>query len=346
MRAAVFRAPRAPLDLTDWPDPDCPADGVVLRVLAAGVCRSDHHLWTGADPVPMPLIPGHEFCGEIVAVGPDVSGWRVGDRVTAPFILACGRCPSCAAGEQTVCPEQVVTGFTAHGAWAEYVAVPRADANLAAVPAGMDVALAAGLGCRVTTAWQALTVRGGVRPGDWVAVFGTGGIGLAAVLLGRAIGARVVAVDVVPGKLAFARQHGAEATVDAAGTDAAAAVREITGGGARVAIEALGRAETARAALRSLAPLGRMAQVGMPAGDHAEMTLPMDVLYSGQLSIQGTRGMPAWRYPPLMGLIGAGRVDLAPLIGRRIPLSGVTAELAAMDGPTPPGIAVVTDFLS
>lgn len=344
MRAAVFRTARAPLDIETTADPDCPRDGVVLRTLAAGVCRSDWHLWTGADPVDVPIVPGHEYCGEVLEIGPEVTGWQVGDRVIAPFILACGRCPACAAGHQTTCPDQAVPGFTMNGAFAERVAVPRADANLARLPEGMDPALAAGLGCRVTTAWHALTAKAMVAPGEWVAVFGTGGVGLAALLLARAIGARVVAVDVVQDKLDYAASLGADGVVNAAKADPSDAIREITKGGAQVSVEALGHPETMRGALRALAPLGRSVMVGLPAGDHAEMTLPMDVLYSGQLSIHGTRGMPAWRYPSLLSLIEAGQVDLSPLIGRRVALSDASSELAAMDGPTPPGIAVITDF--
>ena len=343
MRAAVLRSFGQPLDLCEVPDPECPTDGVVLKVLASGVCRSDHHLWTGADPSELPIIPGHEYCGEVIEAGPD-AGWAVGSRVTAPFILACGTCPSCQKGQQTTCGTQVVPGFTCNGSWAEYIAVPRARANLAALPEGLDEALAAGLGCRVTTAWQALVGRAELRPGEWVAAHGTGGIGLATLILARALGARVVAVDIVPEKLDLARALGADAVVDAAATDAAEAVRELTGGGADVAIEALGHPATTRAALLSLGKLGRMVQVGLPAGDHAEMILPMDALYSGQLTIHGTRGMPAWRYPSLLGLIESGQVDLSPLIGRRIALSGAITELMAMDGPTPPGISVITDF--
>jgi alcohol dehydrogenase len=344
MRAARLTGWREPLAITDVPDPSVPADGVVLRVLACGICRSDWHAWTGADPVPLPFVLGHEFCGEVVAAGREVSRWRPGDRVVAPFILACGRCPECAAGASTACADQKVPGFTIPGAWAELVAVPRADLNLAPLPDGMDPALAAAFGCRVTTAWHALTGRAALAPGEWLAVIGAGGVGLAAVMLGRAMGARVVAVDVVADRLAHAAAHGAEATVDARAGDAAAAVRELTGGGAHVAIEALGRPETATTALRALRRTGRMVQVGLPAGDHAVQALPWDALYTGQLSVFGTRGMPARRFAALFDFLAATGLDLSPLIARRVRLSETTAELAAFDGPAPPGVAVITDF--
>ena len=345
MKAALLTDWRAPLAIGARPDPAPDPGGVVLEVLACGICRSDWHVWTGADPdVSLPRIPGHEYCGEVVATGADVTRLSVGDRVIAPFILACGRCPACARGQQTTCPDQALPGFTRDGAFAEYVAVPFAEANLAPLPGWMEPALAAAMGCRITTAWHALTGRAALAPGEWLAVFGMGGVGLSALMLGRALGARVIAVDVVAERLALADRLGAAATVNAGETDPAAAVREITGGGAQVALEALGTPATTLPALGSLASLGRFVQVGMPTGAHATMPLPMDAVYAGQLALYGTRGMPAWRYPALLSLIAATGLDLSPLVARRVGLSDVSAELARFDGPAPPGIAVITDF--
>jgi len=345
MRAAILTEYRAPLDLCAVEDPACPSDGVILSVLACGICRSDWHSWTGSDPdVHLPHIPGHEYCGVVEETGPLVARWRKGDRVIAPFILACGACPACAAGNQTTCPTQAIPGFTQPGAFAERIAVPHADTNLTRLPDGMDPALAAALGCRVTTAWHALTGRAAVQPGEWVAIFGGGGVGLSAMLLARALGARVVVVDVVDEKLSYAKALGADITVNAATEDAPAAIRDLTGGGAHVALEALGIEATVTGALKSLGKLGRMVQIGMPAGKHATMSLPWDTVYSGQLAIYGTRGMPAWRYPSLLSLIEGGHVDLSPLVTRRVPLSAATEELRAFEGPTPPGVAVITDF--
>ena len=345
MRAARLTGWRAPLEITNVPDPTPPEGGVVLRVLACGICRSDWHAWTGADPdVKLPMIPGHEYCGEVIGLGKGVTRWQLGDRVIAPFILACGRCGDCAAGHQTICADQIVPGFTCDGAFAEQIAVAHADTNLARMPKGLQPEVAAALGCRVTTAWQALVGRAQIQPGEWLAVFGGGGVGISAMLLGRALGARVVVVDVVQDKLDHATQLGADAVVNAAQMPGSDAVKDITGGGAHVAIEALGIETTTVAAIRSLRKLGRMVQIGMPAGDHTNMTLPMDALYSGQLSIHGTRGMPSWRYPDLLNLIAGGHVDLAPLVTRRVSLSQASAELAAFDHPAPPGVAVITDF--
>lgn len=346
MRSARLSGFREPLELQDLPAPVAPRGGVLLRVLACGICRSDWHVWTGADPVALPHTPGHEYCGEVIGVGAGVRQWSVGDRVIAPFILACGNCSACASGRQTICPDQALPGFTLDGAFAEQIAVPFADTNLTALPPWMEPALAAAMGCRVTTAWHALTGRAALAPGEWLAIFGAGGIGLSAALLGKALGARVVVIDVVQEKLDYAMGLGVDAGVNGAMTDAAAAVRDITCGGADVAIEALGVEETTVSALNSLGKLGRMVQVGMPAGAQATMSVPMDAIYSGQLAVFGTRGMPAWRYPSLLNLLEATALDLSPLVSRRVRLSDASAELAAFDGPTPPGVAVITDFLN
>ena len=343
MRAAVLRAYNADLSIENVPEPVCPPDGVVLKVLACGVCRSDWHGWVGEHPKVKPgQIGGHEYCGEVVEAGPAAT-YAKGDRLIAPFILACGTCPNCRAGESNTCADQRLPGFTEPGAFAEYIAVPR-DHNLARLPDDMSPALAAALGCRVTTAWHALTGRAALRPGEWLAVHGTGGIGLAAMLLGRALGARVIVTDIVPEKLAHARVLGADHAIDATDGASAEAIRDLTGGGAHVSVEALGFPATVAASLACLRPLGRHVQVGMPVGHHAVQEVDLNAVYMGNLALYGTRGMPSHRYPSLLNLIEGGQVDLAPIIAREVGLSNVSAELAAFNGPTPPGVAVITDF--
>ncbi|WGH78197.1 alcohol dehydrogenase catalytic domain-containing protein [Jannaschia ovalis] len=342
MRAAVLREYNAPLSIEDVAEPETPRDGVVLKVIACGVCRSDWHGWVGEHPRVKPgQIGGHEYCGEVVSAGPDAQ-YGVGDRLVAPFILACGTCPECRSGHQNTCLDQRLPGFLEPGAFAEYVAVPR-DHNLARLPEGLSPTVAAGLGCRVTTAWHALTGRAALAAGEWLAVHGTGGIGLSTALLGRAMGARVVVVDIVQEKLDHALGLGMDAAV-MAGEDTVDRIREITGGGAHVSVEALGIPATVNGSLRCLRPRGRHVQVGMPVGHTARMDVDMSAVYQGNLALYGTRGMPSWRYPSLLGLITSGKVDMAPLIAREVALSDVSDELAAFNGPTSPGVAVVTDF--
>jgi len=342
MRAAILRAYNQPLVIEDFPDPDCPPDGVVLKTIACGVCRSDWHGWVGEHPRVKPgQIGGHEYCGEVVAAGPDAQ-FKVGDKLVAPFILACGICPQCRAGQQNTCFDQRLPGFIEPGAFAEYVAVPR-DHNLTRLPETLSPTVAAGLGCRVTTSWHALTGRAALQAGEWLAVHGTGGIGLSAALLGKALGAYVVVVDVVQEKLDHALSLGIDAAV-LASDDTAAQIKEITGGGAHVSVEALGIPVTVNASLNCLRVLGRHVQVGMPVGHTARMDVDMSAVYQGNLALYGTRGMPGWRFPSLLGLITSGRVDMSPLIAREVALSDTSAELAAFNGPTPPGVAVITDF--
>ncbi|WP_299681433.1 zinc-dependent alcohol dehydrogenase family protein [uncultured Roseobacter sp.] len=345
MRAAIVRNFNEDLSLETVNDPACPESGVVLEVLACGVCRSDYHGWTGDHPfVVNGSILGHEYCGTVVEAGAQAKH-RVGDRLIAPFILACGSCPACQTGVSNTCKNQIVPGFSAPGAYAEYVAAPF-DHNLVYLPETMSPALAAGLGCRVTTAWHALTDRANLKTGEWLAVHGTGGVGLATLLLGKMLGARVVVVDIVEEKLDHAKTLGADAVVNAAKSDVAEGITEITGGGAHVSIEALGIETTTNASVECLATLGRHVQIGMPAGPRGLMQVNMRAIYAKQLSFFGTRGMPSWKYPSLLGLIERGEVDLNPMVAREIPLSGASAELRAMSGPTPPGTAVITDMIN
>ena len=344
MRAALLKAYNEDLVIDTVADPVCEADGVILKVLACGICRSDWHGWVGEHPKVKPgAIPGHEYCGEVVEAGP-LARWKVGDKIIAPFILACGECPECRSGQTTTCRAQRVRGFGEPGAYAEYVSVPHAH-NLTRLPDFLTPALAAGLGCRVTTAYHALTGRAGLQAGEWLAIHGTGGIGLSALLIGKALGARIVAVDVVPARLTHARSLGAEHVINAAEGDTAARIREVTSGGAHVSIEALGIEATANASIECLRPLGRHVQVGLPTGHTATMQINMNAVYMKQLALFGTRGMPAWLYPSLLSLIETGRVDVRPIVARHVALSQASGELRAFDGPMPPGVAVITDLL-
>ncbi len=333
MRAVRYDAVGAPPGVDDVAAPACPADGVVVAVRATGVCRSDWHAWRGHEAVPLPHVPGHEWSGEVVAAGPEVREFAVGDRVTAPFVHGCGHCDFCRSGEAQVCPFQTQPGFTHPGSWAERVALPAADTNLVRLPDGLDFVAAAGLGCRFATAYRALTVHGRVRPGDWVAVFGCGGVGLSTVMIATALGARVVAVDVSPAGLGQAEALGAEVCVRATlGVDPSPAVHAATDGGARLSVDAYGSAATLDASVRSLRRRGRHLQVGLLGNDEAA-SLPWELVIGRELEIYGSHGMPAVDYPGMLNLIGRGILHPELLVGRVITLEEAPAALMAMDAP-------------
>src|SRR4051812_16501824 len=189
------------------PDPAPGEHGAVVRVQATGRCRSDWHGWMGHDPdiVRFPHVPGHELAGVVEAVGARVGRWQPGDRVTVPFVCACGTCEQCAAGQHQVCDRQTQPGFTHWGSFAELVALDWADVNLVPLPDAVGFDAAAGLGCRFATAYRAVLQVGRLAPGEWVAVHGCGGVGLSAVMIAVAAGARVVAVDLSDDALALAR---------------------------------------------------------------------------------------------------------------------------------------------
>jgi alcohol dehydrogenase len=335
-----------PPHLATLPDPEPPAHGALIEVRATGVCRSDWHGWLGHDPdISVPHVPGHEFAGIVRAVGPAVQRWRGGERVTAPFVCACGTCAVCLAGDQQVCPDQTQPGFTHWGSFAQLVVVHHADVNLVALPDDLDDDTAAALGCRFATAFRAVLDVGHVRAGEWVTVHGCGGVGLSAVMIAAAAGARVVAVDVRDDALALARAVGAAVTIDArAVTDVGAAVREASGGGAHLSLDALGHADTARASIESLRRRGRHVQVGLLAGEQSRPALPMERVIAHELQVLGSHGMPAHRYPAMLGLIAAGRLAPERLIGRRIALEDAIEALTGMDRPSGAGVTVITSL--
>ena len=335
MRAVVYEAFERMPTVEMVPDPEPAPHGAVVRVEASGLCRSDWHGWVGHDPDirRFPHVPGHELAGVVEAVGADVQWWRAGDRVTVPFVCACGSCPQCAAGNHQVCDRQTQPGFTHWGSFAELVALDWADVNLVALPDGLASDVAAALGCRFATAYRAVLQVGRVRAGEWVAVHGCGGVGLSAVMIAVAAGARVLAVDVSPAALALARELGAEVTVPA-GAD----VREATGGGAHISLDAIGSESACAASIAGLRKRGRHVQIGLLP---EPPRVPMDLVIGRELELLGTHGMAAHAYPEMLALVASGRLHPGRLISSRIALDQAPAALAAMSEGSPSGVTVI-----
>lgn len=361
--------------MTEVPDPVCPPGGAVLAVRATGICRSDWHAWRGHETVALPHIGGHEYAGEIAQLATglgesDMTMFAVGDRVTVPFVCGCGTCHFCRTGDAQVCPNQQQPGFDLPGSFAEFVAVPAAAANLVRIPDSMTFAEAAALGCRFATAFRAVTAHGRVGPGQWVGVVGCGGVGLSAVMIAVALGARVVAVDVADGPLTRAKALGAEITLNVAAVDGLGpaahgaadtvgassahgssypdlpapreigdAVIELTGG-CHVSLDALGSAWAAAASVHSLRRCGRHVQVGLLHGADVHAALPLDRMIGWELEILGSHGMSARDYPQMLDMVTAGTLRPAALIAKTIGLNGVGTALAAMDAPGSDGITV------
>lgn len=346
MKAVLFEKFAEAPKLTTLPDPTPDSYGVVIKVEATGVCRSDWHGWMGHDSdIDLPHVPGHELAGTVAAVGNDVRNWRVGDRVTVPFIAGCGSCSECHAGHQQVCHNQEQPGFTHWGSFAEYVPIHQADLNLVALPEEMEFATAASLGCRFATSFRAVVDQGQTRAGQWVAVHGCGGVGLSAIMIANALGANVIAVDIDDAKLALARDLGAVACVNGATVaDVPEAVMELTRGGAHVSLDALGHPTTCYNSILNLRPRGKHVQVGLMLGEHTSPQVPMAKVIGQELEILGSHGMQAHRYDAMLAMIQSGKLAPERLVGGRISLAVAPNALMAMDKFQSVGATVITEF--
>jgi len=347
VKAVVFDEFRGPLRIDDVEQPAPDAAGVVVKVEASGICRSDWHGWMGHDPdiVTLPHVPGHELAGVVAEKGKHVARFDVGDRVTVPFVSGCGKCPECHSGNQHICDNQYQPGFSGWGSFATHVRVRYADINLVRLPEAVGFVTAASLGCRFSTSFRAIVEQGGVEPEQWVAVHGCGGVGLSAVMIAHALGARVIAVDIDGDVLSLAKQLGASATVNAAQTDdVAGTIREATGRGAHVSIDALGSEQTCANSILSLRKRGRHVQVGLLAGDDYLPRLPMDQVVARELELYGSHGMQAARYDALLELVTSGALDPGRIVGRRIALDEAPGELASMGEFGTAGITVIDRF--
>lgn len=346
MKAVVFEAFSKPPVLMNVADPTPTQDGVVIKVEANGVCRSDWHGWVGHDDgIELPHVPGHELAGIVEAVGGQVKNFKIGDRVTVPFIAACGSCSQCHAGDQQVCDNQFQPGFTHWGSFAQYVVIDQADLNLVTLPEDMAFETAASLGCRFATSFRAIVDQGRVMAGDWVAVHGCGGVGLSAIMIAKALGANVVAIDISQEALKLAKQVGADVALNSNDTpNIVEAVMDITKGGAHVSLDALGHTATCFNSISNLRKRGRHVQVGLMLAENSTPNIPMDKVIANELEILGSHGMQAHRYDAMIAMIKTGLLKPEQLIGKRVTLEQSIDELVNMDSFQGAGVTVITEF--
>jgi D-arabinose 1-dehydrogenase-like Zn-dependent alcohol dehydrogenase len=350
MRAAVMEAVRKPLVVKEMPDPACPPNGVILRSEAEGICRSDWHAWSGdwawiGLVPPMPLVMGHEFCGVIEEVGKEVKNFKKGQRVLVPFSQGDGICEYCRNGHSNVCANASIPGFSYWGGYGRYVGIPNADQNLVAMPDDVGFLEGASMGCRFMTSYHGIVDRAQVRPGEWVAVHGCGGIGLSAIHIAAAIGANVIAVDLDGRKLELAKSVGATHMVNAKSGDPTLQIMDITQGGAHVSVDALGIATTCRNSIMSLRKQGRSLQIGLTtSAEKGEVAVPIDRMVTMELQLIASLGMPASRYPSMLQMVEAKKLNPKAMITETVGLDGASRVLEEMTNFQNVGVSIIDRY--
>ena len=339
MKAIYFTEFKGTLSVVDIPIPVPSDSGVVIKVEATGLCRSDWHAWMGHDSdIVLPHVPGHEFAGVISSIGSSVSKFAVGDRVTVPFVCGCGKCIYCLRGDAQVCPTQTQPGFTGFGSFAEYVAIDNADFNLINIPSEVSFATAAALGCRFATAYRGLIKRAKLKAGEKVVIYGCGGVGLSAVMIAKAHGAIVYAVDINDEALEVAASLGAQ-TINSRATDPVGFLQNL--GGAEVAVDALGSEVTAGASVLSLARGGRHLQLGLLLTPNGLTAMPMARVIAWELNLLGSHGMAASDYPEMLALVASGALDPSLLVKREVGIEEGAVALKDLDKQVTGGITII-----
>jgi len=345
VRAAVFEQFQSPLKICETPEPQPHPDSAIVEVHACGICRSDWHAWMGHDTeVRLPHVPGHELAGTVVAMGDQVRGWKPGDRVTTPFCCGCGTCVECRTGNSQICDRYTQPGFTHWGGFAARVEIRHADVNLVALPSFIDFVTAASLGCRFVTSFRAVVQQGRVSAGEWVAVHGCGGVGLSAIMIAKAVGAQVIAVDIMADRLNAAKNFGACETIDATRFDVVSRIRDITGRGAQVSLDALGHHQTCWNSIECLAKRGRHLQVGLMLGDAANPPIPMSTVIAKELEIYGCHGISPTQYPRIFQMISSGQLQPAALVSDTVSLETGAKLLTQFDAFPNAGMTVIDSF--
>lgn len=346
MKAVYFEHFQGSVEISEVPNPKTSKDSVVVKVEATGLCRSDWHGWMGHDSdIVLPHVPGHELAGIISEIGSKIKNFKIGDRVTVPFVSGCGHCPECVSGNHQVCDNQFQPGFTAWGSFAEFVEIKYADINLVKIPDEIDFVTAASLGCRFVTSFRAIVDQGKVAAGQWVAVHGCGGVGLSAIMIAAAAGANVVAVDIDDEKLQLAKKVGATVLINAKKNKSVSEeIKKATVRGAHLSIDALGSQETCFNSVSSLRKRGKHIQVGLMTGDHKYPKIPMDKVVANELEILGSHGMQAFRYSEMFEMIKSGKLKPELLIGKTISLEDAPKALMNMDNFENVGVTVINKF--
>jgi len=328
MKAAVFYEAHKPLKIEEVEIPKIGADEILVKVAACGVCHTDLHYLDHGVPTfkKPPIILGHEPSGIVQEVGNSVSNFKNGDRVLLPAVLTCGRCDYCRTGRENICSAQVMLGNNVDGAYAEYIKAPAKD--VFHLPEEIPLVEGSIIADAISTPFHAVKNRACVKPGDTVAVFGCGGIGLNVVQVARESGGIVLAVDMLGMKLEWAKKLGAVYLINAKETeDPAKAIRKLTGGGADIAIEAIGNTLTIQQAFNSLRTGGRLVTVGYSPVD---VSLSAARIMYREMEIVGSLGCRPVDYPKIIELVKLGRLKVKELVTHKFPLKEINTAFDLM----------------
>lgn len=346
MKAVIYESFKGSVEVRNVPNPTVSKDSVIIKVEATGLCRSDWHGWMGHDSdIILPHVPGHELAGTIFEIGPEIKQFKVGDRVTVPFVSGCGYCPECNSGNHQICDNQFQPGFTAWGSFAEFVEIKYADINLVHLPNEIDFVTAASLGCRFITSFRAVIDQAKVSAGEWVAIHGCGGIGLSAINIAAGAGANIIAVDIDDKKLSLAKKLGADILINAKTVNnVSSKIIKATDRGAHVSIDALGSQETCFNSVSCLRKRGKHIQIGLTTAKHKHPKIPMDKVVACELEIIGSHGIQAFRYDAVFEMIKSGKVQPELMLGKLISLEETPAALISMDKFENLGVTVINKF--
>jgi 6-hydroxycyclohex-1-ene-1-carbonyl-CoA dehydrogenase len=328
MKAAIFHGPDQPMSVEEVPTPEPTAGEVLLRVAACGLCHTDLHYIDHGVPTfkKPPLILGHEISGTIAALGPGVDSLKEGQRVLLPAVYGCGHCRMCREGRENICEQMVMFGNNVDGGYAEYVIAPAKDVLI--LPDVIPLVEGSIIADAITTPYHAVVNRGHVKPGDKVVVFGCGGIGINVVQIAAAVGAQVIAVDLLEDRLNWAKKLGASETVNPNDVDRVdKAIRKLTEGGADVAFEAIGLPKTQELAYASLRTGARLVIVGFATD---RMNLDSGRMMYREMEIIGSLGCRAVDYPRVLELVQQDKIKVAELVTARFPLEDILQGLDAL----------------
>lgn len=323
MKAAVFHGPNQPLKVEEVENPKIYFHEILVKVAACGVCNTDLHYIDHAVPTfkKPPMILGHESSGIVEDVGAQVKNFKVGDRVLIPAVFSCGHCVNCRLGRENICLNMIMLGNNIDGAYAEYVKVPAKDCQH--LPEELPLQESSIIADAISTPYHAVKNRAQVQPGDSVIVFGCGGVGINVVQMAAAVGGVVTAVDIVESKLDIARKLGAKHAINSSQKDdkeLIKEVRELTEGGADIAIEAIGNPKTIELASASLKPGGCHIQVGY---SHQAAPLNAGRLMFREIEIKGSLGCRPVDYPKLIEMVRMGKIQLKPVVTNKFKLEEI-----------------------